>query len=275
MLDVTGTLAQKTQERVRSAWRNYFQQDLPHQEDIMLSAIDNALSIISGSDALYHNQEHTVHVTLTGLAILEGRMAAGESVSSERWMECIVSCVYHDIGIVRGAIQRDKQGTYYTGVDDQSISPPVGSSDASMLPYHVDRGKCYIDEHYADQADLDLKAVKENIERTRFPIPATKKHQRTNDEAGLVRAADLIGQLADPRYLQKLNALFWEFEETGLNATAGYKNPDDVRASYQWFYNNMVAPYIGDGIEYLEMTPGGRKIAWQLRQNYTLASQGG
>lgn len=36
---------------------------------------------------------------------------------------------------------------------------------------------------------------------------------------GLVQAADLIGQLSDPRYLKKISALFYEFQETGFNST--------------------------------------------------------
>ena len=35
--------------------------------------------------------------------------------------------------------------------------------------------------------------------------------------ARLVRAADLIGQLGDPHYLRKANALYYEFEEIGMN----------------------------------------------------------
>jgi hypothetical protein len=49
----------------------------------------------------------------------------------------------------------------------------------------------------------------------RFPVPADDGHRETKTEAGLVRAADLIGQLADPFYPRKLNALFHELDEIG------------------------------------------------------------
>ena len=35
-----------------------------------------------------------------------------------------------------------------------------------------------------------------------------------------MRAADLIGQLGDPHYLRKANALYHEFEEVGMNRAA-------------------------------------------------------
>ena len=37
-----------------------------------------------------------------------------------------------------------------------------------------------------------------------------------------MRAADLIGQLGDPHYLRKANALYYEFEEVGMNKQLGY-----------------------------------------------------
>jgi hypothetical protein len=50
-----------------------------------------------------------------------------------------------------------------------------------------------------------------NIEHTRFPVPEDEQHS-TADYPGLLRAADLIGQLADVNYLRKIPALFAEFE---------------------------------------------------------------
>jgi len=50
-----------------------------------------------------------------------------------------------------------------------------------------------------------------------------------------VRAADLIGQLGDPLYPRKLNALFHEFEEIGINKVLGYATPADVTDRYPPF----------------------------------------
>jgi hypothetical protein len=38
-----------------------------------------------------------------------------------------------------------------------------------------------------------------------------------------LRGADLIGELGDPHYLRKANALYNEFEEIGLNKQLGYE----------------------------------------------------
>jgi len=74
-----------------------------------------------------------------------------------------------------------------------------------------------------------------NIELTRFPVPQTGDHHATEGFPSLVRAADSIRQLSDPRYLKKINALFFEFAETGVNESLGYQHPGDLRRKYPTF----------------------------------------
>jgi hypothetical protein len=74
-----------------------------------------------------------------------------------------------------------------------------------------------------------------------------------------VRAADLIGQLADPFYPRKLNALFHEFEEIGVNARLGYKSPADIADLYPRFFWSKVEPYVRDAMKYLALTVNGRQ----------------
>ncbi|MGB3264943.1 MAG: metal-dependent phosphohydrolase, partial [Microcoleus sp.] len=105
------------------------------------------------------------------------------------------------------------------------------------------------------------------IELTRFPVPAGEDHRDTANYPGLVRAADLIGQLSDPRYLQKGAAVFYEFEETGQNQVLGYRNPGDLRDGYPKFYWNVVYRYVKDAIGYLELTQQGKQIVANLNAN--------
>jgi hypothetical protein len=94
---------------------------------------------------------------------------------------------------------------------------------------------------------------------TRFPVPETSDHQDTKSEAGLVRAADLIGQLADPRYLQKLTNLYHEFDETGAAAQLGYKDAADLADAYPSFFWDVVEPFIAEAVEYLQLTQEGKQ----------------
>jgi hypothetical protein len=87
----------------------------------------------------------------------------------------------------------------------------------------------------------------------------------------LVRAADLIGQLSDPRYLYKLSAIFFEFEEIGFNQSMGYCRPGDLLRSYPDFFEKSVVPYIEPACDLLERTQEGREILRQLYDNLSHA----
>jgi hypothetical protein len=79
--------------------------------------------------------------------------------------------------------------------------------------------------------------------------------------------ADLIGQLGDPHYLRKVNALYYEFEEIGFNKQLGYESPADLVDKYPQFYWNSVSPYIQDAIRYLNVTSSGRRWIAGLYSN--------
>jgi hypothetical protein len=117
-----------------------------------------------------------------------------------------------------------------------TVTPPRGASDAFMTPYHVERGKIMVRERFAPVPSVNEERVAAAIELTRFPVPEDEDHTATDTEAGLVRAADLIGQLGDPLYLRKLNALYHEFAETGVNEKLGYTSPADLVDHYPEFY---------------------------------------
>jgi hypothetical protein len=82
-----------------------------------------------------------------------------------------------------------------------------------------------------------------------------------------LRAADLIGQLGDPNYMRKANALFREFEEIGLNKSLGYDTPADVIYKYPQFYWTHVAPQVQAAIRYLNVTSSGRQWVANLYSN--------
>jgi hypothetical protein len=77
-------------------------------------------------------------------------------------------------------------------------------------------------------------------------------------EPRLVQAADLIGQLGDPMYSRKANALYFEFEEMGMNRQLGYSSPADIIDKYPAFFWKNVSMHLDEGIKYLNMTVSGR-----------------
>src|SRR5216684_4917284 len=70
-----------------------------------------ALECIGNSDALYHNVEHTMLVTLAGRDILRGRALLAPTPASD-YVHLIVACFMHDIGYVSGILKGDDADGY-------------------------------------------------------------------------------------------------------------------------------------------------------------------
>ena len=119
---------------------------------------------------------------------------------------------------------------------------------------------------------LDAARIADAIEYTRFPSPGGPEDE-DNEEGSLVRAADLIGQLGDPHYLRKANALYYEFEEVGMNRQLGYTSPADLTDQYPQFYWNSVSPHIQTAIGYLNVTSSGRQWVASLYSNVFCAER--
>ncbi|MBV9458998.1 MAG: metal-dependent phosphohydrolase [Bradyrhizobium sp.] len=229
-----------------------------------------ALECIGNSDALYHNIEHTMLVTLAGHDIFRGR-ALYTQVTADDYAHIIVACLFHDIGYVRGLFEEDDADSFVietTGNDKVALQR--GASDAALMPYHVDRSKRYVMERIQGIPQLDANRIAAAIEGTRFP---PVERQQWDVEASIVRAADFIGQLGDPNYLRKTNALYHEFEEVGVNGQLGYDSPADIVNRYPQFYWDSVAPHIKAEIRYLNMTSSGRQWIANLYGNVFRAEQ--
>jgi hypothetical protein len=91
--------------------------------------------------------------------------------------------------------------------------------------------------------------------------------EQIDEEVALLRAADLIGQLGDPHYIRKANALYHEFEESGLNRQLGYESATDLVDKYPQFYWNSIAPFIQTAIRHLHVTSSGRQWIANLYSN--------
>jgi hypothetical protein len=225
-----------------------------------------ALDCIGNSDALYHNVEHTMLVTLAGHDIFKGRALLMSSTPSD-YANFIVACLTHDIGYVRGIVKGDEVDGYVVDGNGRKISLPRGSSDAALAPYHVERSKLFVLDRVASVEELDEARIARAIGFTLFPYSSPIDEKEIDEEGALLRAADLIGQLGDPHYLRKANALFYEFEEIGLNKQFGYQSPADLVDKYPKFYWDNISPHVRTAIRYLNVTSSGRRWIAGLYSN--------
>jgi hypothetical protein len=236
-----------------------------------------ALETIATSDAAYHDVNHTIMVTLAGQEILRGRHISVGSVTPRDWLHFIVALLCHDIGYVRGICRGDGDGQYVINSAGDKVTVPAGSTDAAMTPYHIARSQLFVRERFSKAvlSHLDTAEIEAYIEHTRFPVPEEEQHAPTDDFPGLLRAADLIGQLADINYLRKTAALFAEFRETGISEKLNLSSVVDLRAHYPQFFWKMVQPYLVDALRYLRVTQEGQQWTANLYANVFLMEHWG
>jgi hypothetical protein len=216
------------------------------------------IECLGRSDALYHNLEHTVLVTLAGRDILRGRVLS-ERIEPMDYSHLVIACLLHDIGFVRGVLKGDTETEFVVDANGRKVSLPRGASDASLAPYHIERSILFVRERLGTSPTIDADRIARAIEFTRFPAPANRLVGAENREPRLVQAADLMGQLGDPLYPRKANALFYEFEEIGANRQFGYGSPADLIEKYPAFFWNSVAKHLTEATTYLNLTARGRQ----------------
>jgi len=113
-----------------------------HLTELVPSVARLAIECIGNSDALYHNVEHTMLVTLVGYDIMKGRSLLTPTYPSD-YAHLIVACLLHDIGYVRGILKGDGPDGYVIDAKGNKAKLPRGSSDAALLAHHVDRSKLF------------------------------------------------------------------------------------------------------------------------------------
>ncbi len=263
MFNPASVLATAFAEHLVDGYRAVFGKRNPDHGATIRAIAQLAVERISSSDALYHDVHHTMLVTLVGQTILRGRIIV-EEVSPEDWLHFTVATLCHDLGYLRGICPGDVDGCYVVDSEGRTVEAPRGASDAFLAPYHIERGKIFVRHRCRNMAHLDPERIAQAIELTRFPVPDDQDHAATDTEAGLVRAADLIGQLGDPDHSRKLNALFYELQETGFARQYGYESPADLAEQFPRFFWSKVEPFVGTALRHLERTVEGKQWIAQL-----------
>ena len=244
MLDMATTAADTLGQVLTDEFKRTFGSGHSDRAERLGSIARVALECLARSDALYHNVEHTFLVTLVGLDILRGK-SLSERIVPDDFNHVLIACLLHDIGYVRGILQGDGENSFVI-------------DETGKTPYHVNRSKIFAYERL-EHSPLDAARIARAIEFTRFPTGDHHAEGSEDLEPRLVQAADLIGQLGDPLYLKKANALFYEFRETGFARQLGYDCPADLVERYPEFYWRSVAPHIGQAVVYLNVTASGRQ----------------
>lgn len=156
----------------------------------------------AGCNTRYHDLEHTTDVFLAKARILHGAVERGRALDRRTILLGLVSALLHDTGYIKRKDDRTGTGAKYTA---NHILRSIDFSREYLLP----RG-------YSPE---DIQVCRSAILCTGVDCRVGKIAFRTEDDelAGkMLGTADLLGQMASCRYLEKLPYLYQEMIEGGV-----------------------------------------------------------
>ena len=100
MKTITALAAKKLGKFLAKDFRRVFGPAHDDMAERLGSFARSTIECLARSDALYHNFEHTLQVTMVGRDILEG-MTLSQRIEPTDYSHLIVACLLHDIGYPR------------------------------------------------------------------------------------------------------------------------------------------------------------------------------
>ncbi|WP_439814423.1 hypothetical protein [Zavarzinia sp. CC-PAN008] len=244
----------------------------PEHRQALVEAVRPALQRLARTDAMYHDLDHTVIVTLVGQEILMGRIVRDGDVRSQDWLQFTVALVCFSIGMVHGVCRGDAPGEAVIDSRFTRRPMPRGATAGWLWPYVVDRGQMYVRQRFRDHPTIDAEVVARILRGAQFPPPADAVAD--NSYEALLRAAHFIGAVADPRFPAKIKALFLELQESGISDSFPWKTLAQFRSQFPPFFWSMIHPLIRTGMDLLHYTSLGEQSLASMQAHILVAEHG-
>ncbi|MEN6439694.1 MAG: hypothetical protein ABFD97_14060 [Syntrophobacter sp.] len=157
-------------------------------------------------NSLYHDLRHTTDCLLALTRLIHGAWLRGMSVTQDNLTVGLIAAALHDTG-------------YIQKVDE------ISGTGAQFTLTHIDRGIAFLEVYAAGFGNpgLDVEAIRNCMRCTGLDaaideIPFKEEQHRFLGKA--LGTADLLGQMSDRTYVERLPLLYREFQE---GQVPGYK----------------------------------------------------
>ena len=197
--------------------------------DDVMCLFDGSYHGYSPIQTPYHDLRHTLDVFMCAVRLLHGVHLSGNPLDDEEITLVMIAALLHDVGYAQNVNEAQGSGAQYTQV-------------------HVMRGIAFMERHLSDWG-LPTKLVNPltqiirctdlrlNLSEINFPT------SRIRLLGQIVGSADIVGQMADRAYLEKLLFLFSEFKEAHYG---NLENTYDLLKKSRGFYESIRKTLDGD-----------------------------
>ena len=172
----------------------------------------------------YHDLRHTSDAFLAMVRLIHGAVLEGEKIGMENARLALITTLMHDTGYIQTEDDRSGTGAKYTRIH-------VERSIEFTKRYFSGNG--FLKDQFKMCSDLLLCTeveIDSSVDKIKFSSRETELLGK------MLGAADLLGQMADRTYLEKLPFLFHEYRE---GKVGGFKSEMDLIMKTEDFYAKM------------------------------------
>ncbi|HEY1406255.1 MAG TPA: HD domain-containing protein [Spirochaetota bacterium] len=169
----------------------------------------------------YHNLTHTLDALLASARLMDGKNCSEVPFSEEHARTLLLAALFHDTGYIQDENDREGTGAKYT------LS-------------HVERSIEFMQKNFAafDLEPREIPHIVHFVACTGLKSKWESLEFADDDEikaGAILGTADLLGQMSDRTYLEKLLFLYYEFREAGI---PGFDTEFDILRKTLEFYQN-------------------------------------
>ncbi len=174
------------------------------------------------SNTKYHDLEHTNSVVLASVRLIHGCTLVGMTFDVDNLLLGVYASLFHDVGLIQTKDDKVGSGAKYTvGHEKRSI--------VFMRKYLSQKG--FSNQQIEDCSHLIMCTIL-NLPPKEIPFRSSE----IETLGKIVGTADLMAQIADRYYIEKLLLLFQEFQEAGV---PDFATELDLLKKTEGFYKNV------------------------------------
>ena len=198
----------------------------------------------------YHNLKHSTDAFLAMTRLMHGAVERGQGLSREKTNLGLICALMHDTGYIQTHDDDVGTGAKYTRMDTNRSVEFMGKYLADhKFPKEGFRG--YAQVLKGTSLDTNPSEIKFESLETEFLCKA-------------LGTADLMGQMADRTYLEKLLFLFYEFRQGGI---AGYDTELELLKKTLDFYDMAQARLTDELGNVKKYMADHFKVRWNLNRD--------
>jgi hypothetical protein len=155
----------------------------------------------------YHDLRHAIEAFLAMCRLIHGAVLGNQSFSERQIITALIAAILHDVGYIQEASDTRGTGAKYKAVHEQR--------SMDFLSHHGFEFGLSDDEIAAGRMIIQCTDMDTDITAIAFPSAQIELLGK------LLGTADLMAQLAEQTYLEKLLYLYYECEEAGVGEYEG------------------------------------------------------